>query len=182
MACWSSAAREALHSVLMGVWLAADVEVLLTEPGHVLQPPTPWQPVALPAFDWRPSVLVVGRGLAKRDRAAIERTGVVEHCATLHGGLTRMGEAKWDVVVVSPSIAEETDGLRFVRAFKCSTGLVGASEHLRELREQYRRTPFLVQPVEGDSQFAVFRSATRWFLGNTTAVPLSEAILRCIGP
>ena len=36
----------------------------------------------------------------------------------------------------------------------------------------------LAQPIEDDSQFAVFESATRWFLGNTWAVPLAEVGLR----
>jgi hypothetical protein len=90
-----------------------------------------------------------------------------------------MGEARWEVVVVSPSFADETDGLRFVRAFKGSSGLIGASQQLRQLRERYRRTPFVVQPLAGDTQFAVCNAAARWFLGSTTTAPLAEAILRC---
>jgi hypothetical protein len=163
----------------MKVVLSEDVDVLLLEPSPTLQPPAPWLPVALPAFDWRPSVLLIGRDLLPRDRALIERTGVLERVTTLAQGLARLGEARWDVVVVSPSFVDETDGLRFVRAFKGSTALIGASEQLRQLRERYQRTPFVVQPLAGDTQFAVFNSATRWFLGSTAAVPLAEAILRC---
>lgn len=165
----------------MRAWPTSDVDVLLAEPSLALQPPAPWQPVATLAFDWRPSVLVVGRDLTKRDRAIIERSGVIEFAPTLQGGLTRVGEARWDVVVVAPSIADESDGLRFVRACKCSSVLVGGSGQLEQLRERYGRTPFLVQPLEGDTQFAIFHSSLRWYLGNTSAVPLAEAILRSVG-
>ena len=89
-----------------------------------------------------------------------------------------MDEARWDVVVTAPDVREETDGLRFVRAFKCSASIVGSGK-LTALRARYSRTPFLVRPLEGDTQFAVFESASRWFLGNTWAVPLGEAVLRC---
>jgi hypothetical protein len=83
------------------------------------------------------------------------------------------------VVVVAPGLRQETDGLRFVRAFKCSES-IAASAQLLALRERYVRTLFVVRPLEGDSQFAVFESASRWFLGNTWAVPLGEAVLRCV--
>jgi hypothetical protein len=164
----------------MSVWLQRDVEVLLAEASPTLQPPTPWKPFAAPAFDWKPSVLLVGGELPRRDRAIIERTGVLERVETIQGGLTRLGGAAWDVVVVAPSIADETDGVRFVRAFKGATALVGASAALQALRSHYRRTPFVVLPVARDDQFAVFYSASRWFLGNTWAVPLAEAIVRCV--
>jgi hypothetical protein len=161
-------------------WLETDEEVLLSlEPA--LAPPSSWRPVAAPTFDWQPSILVIGRDLPRSDRAFIEKSGVVECVPGLQQGLSRMAEARWDVVVVAPGLREETDGLRFVRAFKVSESIAGASPQLLELRTRYRRTPFLVQPLDGDSQFAIFESATRWFLGNTWAVPLREAILGCIG-
>ncbi|MDP1827598.1 MAG: hypothetical protein Q8L48_30280 [Archangium sp.] len=161
------------------MWAASDVDILLAESPSVA-PPSRWAPVALPAFDWQPSVLVIGRDLPVHDRKFLEKTGLVECVATLESGLARMAEARWDVVVVAPDLREETDGLRFVRAFKCSPSIFGASAPLLALRDQYGRTPFVVRPLEGDSQFAVFESASRWFLGNTWAVPLGEAVLRCV--
>jgi hypothetical protein len=163
----------------MSGWLEEDVDVLL-EQSPALAPPASWLPTVMLAFDWQPSVLLIGRDLPRRDRAFIEKTGIVERAATLEAGLTRMDEARWDVVVTAPDIRDETDGLRFVRAFKCSESIVGGSAKLVALRARYSHTLFLVRPLEGDTQFAVFESASRWFLGNTWAVPLGEAVLRCV--
>lgn len=164
----------------MVAFALADVAVLLAQQ-PALAPPRDWRPRVDVAFDRRPSVLVIGRGLAAGDRSALERSGVVfEHVPTLDDALTRMEAGTRDVVVVSPAIAEETDGLRFVRAFKCSDALVGASDSLQALRKRYARTPFVVQPLDGDSQFAIFESGARWFLGNTWSMPLPKAILDCV--
>lgn len=172
--------RFCLESMIgaMSSQLVADVDVLL-EQAPDLAPPSNWQPVAMAAFDWQPSVLVIGRNLPARDRAVIQQRGIIECVPALEAGLARMAEARWDVVVVAPDIRAETDGLRFVRAFKCSASIAGASQPLLELRDRYAKTPFLVRPLEGDSQFAIFESASRWFLGNTWAVPLGEAVLSC---
>ena len=157
----------------MSRWLSASEEVLLShEPA--MAPPSAWTPQAVATFDWQPAILVVGRDLPRGDRARIEKTGVIERVETLQRGLQRMSDARWDVIVVAPELRDETDGLRFVRAFKVSQAIVGASDQLAALRERYRRTPFLVQPLVGDTQFAIFESASRWFLGNTWAVPLAR--------
>jgi hypothetical protein len=162
----------------MASWLTNGEEVLLAaEPALV--PPSVWTPPAAVSFDWQPSVLVIGRQLALRDRVQIERTGILERVPTLQLGLQRMAEAYWDVIVVSPGLREEADGLRFVRAFKVASKLIGEPPELLELRGRYLRTPFLVQPLPGDTEFAVFQSASRWFLANTWAISLASAVLLC---
>jgi hypothetical protein len=162
----------------MAHWTAAGEEVLLaTEPALV--PPSVWTPQVAAAFDWQPSILVIGRDLPSKDRALIQRTGIVDRVPSLQLGLQRMAEAQWDVIVVSPGLRDDSDGVRFVRAFKIARKVVGAPIELLELRRRYLRTPFLVQPLPGDCEFAVFQSASRWFLANTWSISLATAVLLC---
>lgn len=154
--------------------------VLLTTVAVVVPAPMTWLPRAALAFDWRPSVLVIGRELSRHDRARIEQVGVVEFVPTIAHSLIRLGEARWDAVVVAPAITDDADGVRFVHAFKSHATAIGGSSTLADLQAQYARVPFLLQPLKGDTQFALFVSAAKWFLGTTDEVPFGEAILQAI--
>lgn len=157
-----------------------DVATLLRAEPAPPPPPGRWLVEAAPAFEWRPSVLTIGVTLAARDRSTIERHGSVVDVASLAEGMNLLSEAKWDAVLVAPELEVEADGLRFVRAMKLTLVAESLSVRIVSLRARYEKTPFVVAPLPDDSQFAIFRSAREWFLGDVRVTPLGTAVLRSI--
>lgn len=149
---------------------------------EVAAPPPPgrWIVATEPAFDWRPSVLTIGVKLNARDRSPLERRGKIVPAASLDEGLAHMRDARWDAVIVAPGLREESDGLRFVRAMKLPVRADDLSLRVIALRDRYERVPFIVAPLPDDFEFALFRSAKSWFLGDSRTTPLSYAVLRSL--
>ena len=121
------------------------VEEVLLQPEPALVPPRRWSVVTDLAVERRGSVLVIGAQLEKRVAMAVAAAAEVEHVSTIARGLELMSWKTWNVVVVSAGVAEESDGLRFVRALKCSETLVGASEALSHAHSR----PTCASPASG---------------------------------
>jgi hypothetical protein len=107
---------------------------------------------------WRPAILVVGGPLPPLDEVRLQRHGCeVEVVHQLGSALARLIGKPWDVVAIHPTIKSEGDGVRFVRSFK---GIVPEllPDEVSPIVHQYACTPFVVLPLQGDSEFAVFRT------------------------
>ena len=147
-------------------------------PMPALAPPGRIAALALDlAFDDRGRILLVGGPLPADVQRGLPPRLAVEQVSTLGDALERMDAQRYKLVVVSARVREETDGVRFVRAFKAKVAIDGVAKHLRAA---YARVPFLILPLEGDTEFAVFRTSSEWFLFNTDHVPLLDAMKRCI--
>ena len=123
-------------------------------------------------------VLLVGRALDVTTRSAITGAGCeLVEVGSVSEALREMLSSLFDVVVVQASVMRNLDGLRFVRQLKNQES---KSDFLnfREMRYIYDSVPFLVPPLEGTSEYAVFEARDVWYLADTTEVPLGEAILR----
>jgi hypothetical protein len=165
--------------MLTATALRKAVDELLGQPEPALSPPTRIPPV-LAALDpsWAPSILVIGGALPARDEHELRRRGCRIHpVGDLASGLDAMSSMRWDAVAVSAGVQSETDGLRFVRSFKCRDpaelpAAVGG------LAVRYLKVPFIVLPLPGTTEFAVFRSGFDWRLGDAAANPIASIILR----
>lgn len=123
-------------------------------------------------------VLSVGRPLDPPTRRALLEAGCELHAVpTVGDALREMLTSFFDVVVVRASVMRNLDGLRFVRELKNRESDAGFID-LRGLRYIYDAVPFVVPPLEGTSEYAVFEARDLWYLADTTVTPLDEAILR----
>jgi CheY-like chemotaxis protein len=123
-------------------------------------------------------VLSVGRPLDPTTRKALLGAGCeLNEVPTVADALREMLTSLYDVVVVRASVMRNLDGLRFVRELKNRESAAGFID-LRGLRYIYDVVPFVVPPLEGTSEYAVFEARDLWYLADTTQVPLDEAILR----
>ncbi len=122
-------------------------------------------------------VLLIGARLPEKDRAELRRRGCsLEVVPTFEAALERMEHEQYEVVVTAARVSGDADGLRFVRGFKhaASRDFEGAEAMLMTA---YARVPFLVLPLEGTTEYALFQTLRRWYLGNAESTPLFEAIL-----
>jgi hypothetical protein len=120
---------------------------------------------------------VIGGALPATAVAGLRKRGChVDVALDFAAAVRRMRRDRYDVVVTWPHVEGDADGLRFVRAFKQVAAAPPANTDAR-LLEQYARVPFLILPLDGTTEFALFASAKRWFLGDTNEVPLHRAIL-----
>lgn len=147
-------------------------------PMPALAPPGRIAALALDlAFDDRGRILLVGGPLPAEVQRGLPLRLALEQVSTLGDALERMNAQRYKLVVVSARVREETDGVRFVRAFKAKVAIEGVAKHIRIA---YAKVPFLILPLEDDTEFAVFRTSSEWFLFNTDHVPLLDVMKRCI--
>lgn len=141
--------------------------------------PAPVVPIVLDLdMPWKPAVLVVGAALPTFEAVALaERGCAVETAHSFAGGLQRMHVAQWNIVVVAPSVQTEGDGVRFVRSFKNAT-LQSLPPSIADLIPRYKTIPFVIMPVGGSTEYAVFRTSTQWELADSSITPLSRPILK----
>lgn len=122
-------------------------------------------------------ILAIGGPLDPGTHSELVMRGcVVDVVTDLGAGLGQLHAARFDVVTVRPTIEVQGDGVRFVRGLKSLTkvfdeGRVGYSAG------PYDAVPFIILPLEGSREFAMFRDPQRWYLGDTLEVPLFRAIL-----
>jgi hypothetical protein len=162
----------------MGASWAAIAEELVTMPMPALAPPGRISALALDlAFDDRGRILVVGGPLPAEVHRGLPPRLAVEQVSSFGAALERMDSHRYKLVIVSPRVREETDGVGFVRAFKAKVAIDGVASRIRSA---YTRVPFLILPLEGDTEFAVFRTSSAWFLCSTARIPLLDAIKRWI--
>ena len=149
-------------------------EELVAMPAPSLVPPGRFRFVQVaPAFEEPGRLLLVGDPLPDKTQRQLSPISM-RRVSSLAGALEAMEEHPWRLVVVSPRVRETTDGLRFVHAFKAARPLDGVA--YQALRRRYAAVPFLIQPLPGDTEFAVFYSATEWCLGDTDTTPLVSTI------
>lgn len=121
-------------------------------------------------------ILVIGGPLRSVDRSELQRHGCrVDVVHTLVDAVEAMNRERYRVVVTSAHVSGEADGLRFVRGLKHAKPTLEA-EHGRLVR-LYAGVPFLVLPLEGKGEYAVFRTQESWYLGHTSEVPVAQAVL-----
>jgi hypothetical protein len=140
----------------------------------------PWEgPAELGVLDHgKKRVLSVGRSLDPQTRAAITGAGCeLFEVPSVSEALREMLTSLYDVVVVQASVMRKLDGLRFVRQLKNQESNSDFM-NFRGLRHIYDSVPFLVPPLEGTSEYAVFEASDVWYLADTTEVSLGDAILR----
>ena len=162
----------------MGASWAAIADELVAMPMPALAPPGRIAAVALDlAFDDRGRILFVGGRLPAEVHRGLPPLLAVEHVWSLGDALERMDAHRYKLIVVSARVREDTDGVRFVRAFKAKAAIEGVAKHMRAA---YAKVPFLILPLEGDTEFAVFRTSSEWFLFDSDHVSLLDAMMRCI--
>jgi hypothetical protein len=122
-------------------------------------------------------VLVIGGPLRWVDRSELVRHGCrVDVVHTLEAAVEAMDRERYRVVVTSAHVSGEADGLRFVRGLKHAKST--AEVERARLVRLYAGVPFLVLPLEGNGEYAVFRTLESWYLGQTREVPIAQAVLR----
>lgn len=137
----------------------------------------------VPGLDsaWKPDVLIIGDALSSWDTHELLARGCeLQLTSTLAEGLRAMMDFQFDVVVVQPSVDAEGDGVRFVRAIKARAS--GDAHSAVFLAQRYRDVPFVILPLTGDSEFAVFRSGTSWSLEHARKTSVADAILQSRHP
>lgn len=133
------------------------------------------------APSWTPSVLSIGGSLPLRTQQALLLRGCeVTVAVDLVEGLRMMGGGRFDVVVVRPTVQVEGDGVRFVRSFK-SGHRSSFQAPAVFVAKQYEKVAFLILPVDGTSEYAVFKNPKIWFLADAIEVPIERAILNAGG-
>jgi hypothetical protein len=101
----------------------------------------------------------------------------VEGAGSFSAGLQTMHFARWDVVVVAPTVQHEGDGVRFVRSFKrTDAALLPAA--VANIVPLYQRVPFVISPIPGTGEYAIFETSTKWSIAEAEQTPLTYAILR----
>lgn len=104
-----------------------------------------------------PSVLVIGAPLPSADGLQLQDQGCLLGLAgTLTHALDHLAQARWDVIVLPPTLGVDGDGLRFVHTFK-KRPLDTLPDRLRAVVVRHRAATFVVLPVEGTTEIAVFR-------------------------
>lgn len=102
----------------------------------------------------------------------------VVHVTAIDAAWAAVTSRDFRTIVVAPHVEGESDGLRFALSVKeGATSRDGPPE----VDPAYRRKAFLLLPVPGDDQYAVWRSQTRWVLaeGNDAAIRAElELLLR----
>ncbi|MGV3621391.1 MAG: hypothetical protein ACO1OB_11275 [Archangium sp.] len=133
--------------------------------------------VAAAAPASRARVLCIGQRLTPRVTKALAMSGCELRTTTLNDALECLHQHAWRVILIAPTIDVEGDGVRFVRTFKSETRFIGVPAQLAALPSRYVDTPFVVLPLSGDTQFAVFTRPGRWSLGNLEHFDLREVVL-----
>ena len=123
------------------------------------------------------SVLSVGSNLDRAVREKLVEGGCeVAAVATLADALSSMELQFFDAVVVDPHVDGDGLGVKFVRAIK--HGIHEREHSLEFLVLRYARVPFVIRPVPGDTQYAVFFSGGEWYLSDSLETSLADAVLR----
>jgi hypothetical protein len=153
---------------------AAVAEELIAIPAPAFAPPGIASVVELAlGFDEPGSLLIVGAPLPDQVRRNLWPQLAVRQVLSLGDALEAMDAQEWKLIIVSPNVRETSDGIRFVHAFKASKPLDGVAG---QLRRRYAKVPFLIQPLPGDTEFAVFKSTSDWSLRDVRKTPLVSAI------
>lgn len=153
--------------------LADAVAEIMVQELPALAPPRRLVPIADLAFATRPRVLVVGKPLSARDARELGvDCELVGPRATIAEALAALAGTTFDAVIVFAGLAEEGDGIRFVRVVKTGSPPVGF-EHVWT---DYSTVPFIIPPLEGDDEYLVFESAASWFLGDARALSFARAV------
>ena len=125
----------------------------------------------------QPTVLCIGGPLPSATETMLLSHGCgIETVGTLADGLREMTKRRYDVVVVRPTHQVDGDGVRFVRSIK-SGGPSKSQTPVAFVASAYRQVPFLILPMTGTTEYALFKNSKIWFLADTDEVPIARAIL-----
>lgn len=153
------------------------VEELLAQAEASLPPPRPPRATAALDAHWVPAVLSIGGALAEADQVVLEQRGcLIEVAPDLAAGLAALMARRWDIVAVHPTIDADADGLRFVRALKCRPA-EAFSVGLGAVVRKVAAVPFVILPLAGSTEAAVFRSATDWGLAEVGSGGVAKLLL-----
>jgi hypothetical protein len=153
-------------------------EILLTAEPRQLPPPKPLRLALDLAIPRDTRLLVIGGPLPAIDFMELTRRScAIVTVGSIAEGLERLHREAWNAVAVSPTLRAEGDGVRFVRSLKRTTML---PTELADLVPRYAQISFVLLPLSGTTEFAIFRTASDWHLGDTQRVPLSRAILHAM--
>lgn len=123
------------------------------------------------------SILCVGAGLPVPDAEALLASGCqLARVGTLVEAIVAMGQSDYDLVAVSPSFDDEADGIQFVRVLKVGD-VTQIDESIGGIASRYQQVPFVILPLEGSSEYAVYETSDEWYLGDASELPLARAIL-----
>jgi len=112
-----------------------------------LEPPLRPPAAVCVDLDERPRVLVVGGGLTLEVGEALVASGLQLHrVPDVLSAIRALASRTYEVVLVSPGIEDEGDGVRLVRT-------VVRREHV--LLHHQAGTPFVILPLPGTREFAV---------------------------
>ena len=126
-------------------------------------------------------VLVVGGDIPDEARLTLLEYGhTIEIVSTVPDALQRMRKQRFISVAVHANVQEDGDGIRFVQAFKRSLHL--GSTSVLELARHFSTVPFVILPLTGTTEYAIFWSICDWWLGDECMVSLSDALLGKVAP
>jgi hypothetical protein len=126
-------------------------------------------------------VLAIGAPIRKRDRGVLADLQVeLQQARSLEEGLDALAAVVAvgrvpDAVVVDANANGPGFGLRFIRQIKRAL----RNELPRELAAlcaAMTEVPFLIPPLGGDVEYAVFTTPSQWFLGRTDDVSFAKLL------
>ena len=109
--------------------------------------------------NWHPMVLVIGGKLPEHDFVELNRRECrLDIVVKLAEGMQALHERSYDIIVSHPNVEDEADGIRFLKALKF-TDYNGPDKTVRFVADRYSAIPFLILPVAGTAEYAVFLSS-----------------------
>lgn len=123
-----------------------------------------------------PRILVVGVPFAGMGRRLRELGFEIEAVYRIGEACRAMAATEFAMICVNPHVEGDADGIRFVRSVIGQPADAAVDRHWAALRFRYAQTPFIIFPVPGDTQYAVFLSIHRWKLLETDRLAIVAAI------
>ena len=167
----------------MGAPIPDDVPLPLPLDAGFHHDPPPSSPPGFPGIPSSPppgpfKVLFVTRRPSFTLLDEVERAGVrVLRMRDLDGAIQALQGRPFEVVVLEPHLEGDGDGIRLVRAIKFADRQE-LNDVARQIARDHRKTPFVILPPAGTSEFAIFVTPDKWVLGDAETTSLPRTIIR----